>query len=67
MLRFDPVTKEMYLESYHPGVTVEMVRENTGWDLKIAEDVKETHPPTAEEIRILREELDPDGLFLKNE
>jgi len=67
LLRFDPVTKEMYLESYHPGVTVEMVRENTGWDLKIAEDVRETEPPTTEEIRILREELDPDGLFLKNE
>jgi glutaconate CoA-transferase subunit B len=67
LLRFDGVTKEMYLESYHPGVTIEMAKENTSWDLKISDDVKETKPPTIEEIRILREELDPHGLFLKNE
>lgn len=64
IFRFHKVTKEMYLESYHPGVTVEKIKENTGWDLKVADDVKETEHPTAEEIRIVRD-LDPTGMFLK--
>ena len=67
ILRFHPDTKEMYVESLHPGVTVETIKENTGWDLKIADALQETPVPTREEIRILREELDPDGLFLKKE
>ena len=65
ILRFHPETKEMYLESYHPVTDLETVKANTGWDLKIADDVRETTPPTVEEIRILREELDPTGIFLK--
>ena len=65
VLRFDDQTKEMRLDSYHPGLSLEQVRQNTGWDLKISPNVKETEPPTAEEVRILREELDPQGIFLK--
>ena len=65
LLRFDPVTKEMYLESYHPGVAIEMIKENTAWDLKISPDVKETEAPTVEEVRLLRCEVDPQGIFLK--
>ncbi|OPY87952.1 MAG: Glutaconate CoA-transferase subunit B [Smithella sp. PtaU1.Bin162] len=65
ILRFHPETKEMYLASYHPGLTVEDVKANTGWDLKVAPDVKETERPAPELIRILREELDPTGIFLK--
>jgi len=65
ILRFHPETKEMYLASYHPGLTVEDVKANTGWDLKVASDVKETERPAPELIRILREELDPTGIFLK--
>jgi len=64
ILRFHPQTKEMYLESYHPGVTIEAIKENTGWDLMIADDVKETESPTPEQVRLLREELDPNGVFL---
>ncbi|MCX7817462.1 MAG: ketoacid-CoA transferase [Syntrophales bacterium] len=65
VLRFHPETREMYLESYHPGVTVEEIKAATGWDLKIADDVKETEHPDEELIRILREECDPTGVFLK--
>ena len=65
VLRFDEQTKEMRLDSYHPGLSLEQVRQNTGWDLKASPNVKETEPPTAEEVRILREELDPQGIFLK--
>jgi len=67
VLRFDPKTKEMYLSSYHPGITIEEIKENTGWDLKIAKDVKETEHPDPDLIRILREELDPTGVFLSKQ
>jgi glutaconate CoA-transferase subunit B len=65
VLRFDQQTKEMYLANYHPGLTLDQVRQNTGWDLKISPHVKETDPPTLDEVRILREDLDPQGIFLK--
>jgi glutaconate CoA-transferase subunit B len=67
LLRFDAETREMYLASYHPGVSIEQIKENTGWDLKVAKDVHETEPPDPEVIRILRDECDPDGLYLKKE
>jgi glutaconate CoA-transferase subunit B len=59
VLRFDHVTKEAYLATYHPGSSVDEVRSLTPWDLKVADDVHETDPPTAEELRIMREVLDP--------
>jgi len=65
VLRFDQQTKEMRLDSYHPGLSLDQVKQNTGWDLKVSPSVKETEPPTVEEVRILREELDPQGIFLK--
>jgi glutaconate CoA-transferase subunit B len=64
--RFDSETREMVLVSLHPGITLEKVRENTGWDLKAAKDLTTTPPPTPAEIRIIREELDPQGLFLRS-
>ena len=67
ILRFDAETKEMYLASYHPGVTIEQIKENTGWDLKVAADVHETERPDPELICVLRDECDPGGIFLKKE
>jgi glutaconate CoA-transferase subunit B len=58
-------TGELVLTALHPGATVEQVRENTGWDLKVAETLHLTEPPSAEELRILREDLDPQGIYLK--
>ena len=46
---------ELTLTEIHPGVTVEQVRENTGWDLKVAGDLRVTDAPTAEEQRALEE------------
>jgi len=65
VMRFDEETKEMYLASYHPGVSVDQVKQNTGWDLKISSKVGETEPPTVEDVNILRKDLDPQGIFLK--
>lgn len=56
---------ELVLTGLHPGKTVEAARANTGWDLKVAPEVKFTNAPTRDELQILREELDPDGIYLK--
>jgi glutaconate CoA-transferase subunit B len=56
---------EMVLAAVHPGVAVEEVRRNTGWDLQVRPELATTPPPTAEELRIIREELDPTGIYLK--
>ena len=58
-------TGEMILRALHPGKTVEQARENTGWDLKVATELKTTELVTENELRILREELDPTGIYLK--
>ena len=55
---------ELVLTAMHPGVTYEMVAENTGWPLKMAEDCGVTEPPKAEELRILREDLDPQRIYI---
>lgn len=57
-------TGELILTALHPGATVEQARENTGWELKTASRIAATEPPTVEELRILREELDPQGIYL---
>jgi len=62
---FDEETGEMTLTHLHPGVTLDEVRENTGWDPKVADDLGETLPPTDEELRLIREELDPDRIHSK--
>jgi glutaconate CoA-transferase subunit B len=62
---FDQDTGEMRLEAVHPGVTVEDVRAATGWELQVAADLATTPDPTPEELRLVREELDPDGVYVK--
>lgn len=63
VLDFEPASKRMRLVSVHPGVTVDQVQEATGFDLVLPEgDIPETTPPTPEQVRLLREEIDPDGL-----
>jgi glutaconate CoA-transferase subunit B len=55
VLRPDPETKELVLTEVHPGVAVDDVRDATGWDLWVADDLSETAPPTAEELAALAE------------
>ena len=55
---------ELILTAIHPGATLEQVRENTGWPLRSAEELKHTLPPTETELTILRNELDPQGIYI---
>jgi glutaconate CoA-transferase subunit B len=60
---FDAETREMTLKTLHPGVTPAEVKEAVAWELAVAPDLAETGPPTGEELRLLREELDPEGMY----
>ncbi len=62
LLRFEPDSKEMVLVAVHPGVAVDAVMANTGWPLKIAEDLVTTPAPSATELEILAR-FDPDGYW----
>lgn len=59
ILGFDEHTKQMRVESLHPGVSLRKVQENTGFELLVSRDLRETEPPTKEEIKILRGKVDP--------
>ncbi len=54
----------MRLEAVYPGVTVDQVVASTGFELLVADPVRTVEPPTEEELRLLREEIDPDRLYI---
>jgi glutaconate CoA-transferase subunit B len=56
---------QMRLDSLHPGATLEQVREATAWSPAVATDLAATPPPTAEELRLIRDELDPAGTYTR--
>jgi glutaconate CoA-transferase subunit B len=51
----DPTTKEMTVASIHSGITREVIEANTGWRVRFAANVRETPPPTAAELVVLRD------------
>jgi len=62
VLRFPEGGGEAYLETVHPGHSVDEVRENTGWDLKVAAHVSKTSSPTEAELAAIRR-FDPEGFW----
>jgi glutaconate CoA-transferase subunit B len=64
LIGYDPQTKRMRVESLHPGVTRQDVIDNTGFEIQFVEPLPVTPEPTAEELRILREEVDPEGVII---
>jgi glutaconate CoA-transferase subunit B len=54
VLRFDE-NGEAYLDTYHPGISVEDILTHTGWKLRVGKNVRETPQPTAEELKAIRE------------
>ncbi len=65
IMGFDDESKRMTLLSVNPGVTVQDVIDNTGFEMLIAEEVTKNEAPTEEELRILRTEVDPKKYYLK--
>ena len=60
---FEPESRRMRVEKLHPGVTLDTVRENTGFELLVADQVGITEPPSSDELDMLRA-LDPERRFL---
>ena len=59
---FDYAHGRMRLTAYHSGQSSEKIQAKTGFELEVAPNVHETEPPTEEEVRLLREQIDPLGL-----
>ena len=57
---------EMILTAYHPSASVQEVRENVQWDLKVDDNVKPLVPPGEKELKVLRYRIDPEGMYLRN-
>ena len=64
VLGYTDETHEMELRSWHPGATADLVKAQTGWELRVAPDAHETPPPTQDELRIIRE-CDPQGFWTR--
>lgn len=62
IMGFDEETGRMRIDSVHPGKTVEEIRQNTGFELLVSDSLQQTSPPTDEELRLLRDEIDPLGV-----
>ena len=60
------LTGELVLTALHPGKTAREAIDNTGWVLKVAENLRTTDPVTENELYILRQELDPTGIYIKS-
>lgn len=64
VLGYHPESKRMMLLATQPGIHLQQVLDNTGFELLVAENVEENPPPTPEELRILREEVDRYRLYI---
>jgi glutaconate CoA-transferase subunit B len=63
ILNFSNPEREMQLSELYPGVTVAEVQAEVGWPLRLAETIKKTAAPTAEELHLIRDEVDPQGMY----
>ncbi len=60
---YSPDTNRMRLHSLHPGVTLDQVIKNTGFEMEIPDTIRETEPPTDLELETLRERVDTEGML----
>jgi glutaconate CoA-transferase subunit B len=63
LLNFDNPEREMQLCALYPGVSVEDVQAEVGWPLKLAPQIDHVSAPSAEDLRLIRDELDPTGMY----
>jgi glutaconate CoA-transferase, subunit B len=64
LMGYDSVTKRMTVESLHPGVTKQDVLDNTGFEMCFVDPLPITPEPSKDELRILREEVDPERIII---
>src|SRR5229473_6922683 len=64
VFRFPAGGGEAYLDTVHPGHSIDEVREQTGWELQVADPVAETPPPSDSELAAIRR-FDPDGFWTR--
>ncbi|MCP3922462.1 MAG: 3-oxoacid CoA-transferase [Desulfobacterales bacterium] len=64
VMDFEPVSKRMRIISVNPGYSLQDIQDNCGFELLKADKIVETQAPTEEELRILREEVDPYGYVI---
>jgi glutaconate CoA-transferase subunit B len=64
VLGYHPDSKRMMLLSTQPGIAIEKVIENTGFELLIPDEVTENPPPTEKELGVLREEVDKEKFYI---
>lgn len=60
---FDPISKRMKIESIHPDSSLDEVLANMNFQPIVPDDLPITEPPTEEQVRIIREEIDPEGRY----
>jgi glutaconate CoA-transferase subunit B len=63
ILNFDNPEREMQLSELYPGITVKDVQAEVGWELRLAATIGETAGPTVEELHLIRDEVDPQGMY----
>ena len=63
ILNFDNPQREMQLSELYPGVTVKDVHAEVGWELRLAATIGETAGSTVEELHLMRDEVDPQGMY----
>jgi glutaconate CoA-transferase, subunit B len=63
ILNFDNPDREMQLSELYPGVTAKDVQAEVGWQLRLAATIGETAAPTTEELHLIRDEVDPQGMY----
>jgi glutaconate CoA-transferase subunit B len=61
---FDESSGEVLLKAIYPGVNIEEVKQGVGWELKVSDSLETVAEPEKEELRIIREELDPKGIYI---
>ncbi|MFP4081525.1 MAG: CoA-transferase subunit beta [Candidatus Aminicenantes bacterium] len=61
---FSSKNHDMFLSEIHPNVTLDHLRENISWPIHISPEISTTFPPTKQELRIIRKELDPERIYL---
>jgi glutaconate CoA-transferase subunit B len=63
LFSFDNPDREMMLTELAPGETVDSIRAEAGWDLRVSAEIRPMTPPTENELDIIRQQLDPEGLY----